>query len=82
MSLKLERIGPFPEETARIARATFPKGNLYLHLRDGPGTLYQYDLFADLFPSRGQPAEVSWCLALVTAMPFLEGMGASMQSHG
>jgi hypothetical protein len=33
MSLKPEPIGPIPEETARIARAAFPKGNLYLRLR-------------------------------------------------
>jgi len=74
MSLKPEPIGPVPEETARIARAAFPKGNLYLHLRDELGTVYQDDLFADLFPSRGQTAEVPWRLALVTIMQFLEGL--------
>lgn len=74
MSLKPEPIGPVPEETARIARAAFPKGNLYLRLRDELGTLYQDDLFADLFPSRGQPAEAPWRLALVTIMQFLEGL--------
>jgi len=74
MSLKPEPIGPVPEETARIARAAFPKGNLYLRLRDELGTLYQDDLFADLFPTRGQPAEAPWRLALVTLMQFLEGL--------
>jgi transposase len=74
MSLKPEPVGPVPEETARIARAAFPKGNLYLRLRDELGTLYQDDLFADLFPSRGQPAETPWRLALVTIMQFLEGL--------
>src|SRR5260370_39828003 len=74
MSLKPEPIGPVPEETARIARAAFPKGNLYLRLRDELGPLYQDDLFTDLFPSRGQPAEAPWRLALVTVMQFLEGM--------
>jgi transposase len=74
MSLKPVAIDPVPEETARIARAAFPKGNLYLRLRDELGTLYQDDLFADLFPSRGQPAEAPWRLALVTIMQFLEGL--------
>ncbi len=74
MSLKPEPIGPVPEETARIARAAFPKGKLYLRLKDELGTLYQDDLFADLFPSRGQPAEAPWRLALVTIMQFLEGL--------
>ena len=64
MSLKPEAISPVPEETARIARAAFPKGNLYLRLRDELGTLYQDELFADLFSSRGQPAEVGVCGAM------------------
>jgi transposase len=74
MSLKPEPIEPVPEETARIAHAAFPKGNLYLRLRDELGTLYQDELFADLFPSRGQPAEAPWRLALVTILQFLEGL--------
>jgi transposase len=74
MSLKPEAIGPVPEETARIAHAAFPKGNLYLRLRDELGTLYQDELFADLFPACGQPAQAPWRLALVTLMQFLEGL--------
>ncbi len=34
MSLQPETIPAIPEETARIARAIFPKGNRYLLLRD------------------------------------------------
>ena len=30
MSLKPQRISPVPEETARIARAAYPKGNVYM----------------------------------------------------
>jgi transposase len=40
MSLKPQPINPVPEETVRVARAAFPKGNLYLTLRDEIGTLY------------------------------------------
>ena len=39
MSLQPQPIGPVPEETSRVARAAFPKGNLYLTLRDEIGTL-------------------------------------------
>ena len=39
MSLKPSVIAPVPEETARIARAAFPKGNLYLAMRDEQGNL-------------------------------------------
>jgi transposase len=34
MSLRPEPIGPVPEETARVARAAFPRGNSWLRLRD------------------------------------------------
>src|SRR5262252_1237518 len=74
MSLKPEAIGPVPEETARVAHAVCPHGNLYLRLRDELGTLFQDDLFADLFPTRGQPAEAPWRLALISILQFLEGL--------
>jgi transposase len=38
MSLRPESIPAVPEETARVARAAFPKGNLYLKMRDEFGT--------------------------------------------
>jgi transposase len=74
MSLKPQAIGPVPEETARIARAAYPKGNIYIRLRDTLGTIYEDEQFADLFPQRGQPAESPWRLALVCVMQFLEGL--------
>jgi len=74
MSFKPQAIGPIPEETARIARAAYPKGNIYLQLRDTLGTIYEDEQFADLFPQRGQPAETPWRLALVCVMQFREGL--------
>ena len=74
MSLKPQAIGPVPEETARFARAAYPKGNIYLQLRDTLGTIYEDEQFADLFPQRGQPAEAPWRLALVCVLQFLEGL--------
>src|SRR4028119_2274902 len=74
MSLKPLPITPVPEMTALIARAAFRKGNLYLRLRDGLGTLYTDDDFVNLFPARGQPALPAWRLALVTVMQFLENL--------
>ena len=38
--LRLEPIGPGPEEIARAAYAAFPQGNLYLHLADELGALF------------------------------------------
>ena len=74
MSLQPQAIGPIPEETARIARAAYPKGNIYLQLRDILGTIYEDEQFADLFPQRGQPAETPWRLALVCAAISREGL--------
>ena len=74
MSLQPSPIAPVPEETARVARAAFPKGNRYLEIRDVLGTIYTDEPFADLFPRRGQPTEAPWRLALVTVFQFLEGL--------
>ncbi len=70
MSLKPQGINPVPEETARIACAAYPKGNVYMHMRDELGTIYEDESFAHLFPNNGQPAEAPWRLALVTSMQF------------
>ena len=34
MSLKPQAIGPIPEETARVAHAVYPKGNVFMRMRD------------------------------------------------
>lgn len=74
MSLKPAVIEPVPEETARVARIAFPQGALAIDVRDKIGTIYQDELFVDLFPTRGQPAEAPWRLALVTILQFAEGL--------
>jgi hypothetical protein len=65
---------PIPEETARVARAVFPRGNVLMQLRETLGTIYTDEAFADLFPSHGQPALAPWRLALVTLFQFIEGL--------
>jgi transposase len=68
------RRDPVPEETARVAKAAFPKGTVYMTMRDQLGTVFEDEDFAHLFPSRGQPATAPWRLALVTIMQFAEGL--------
>ena len=41
MSLHPQMLVPVPEETARVARTAYPKGNLYLQIRDELGTIYE-----------------------------------------
>lgn len=72
MSLKPSVIEPIPAETIRIAPAVFPKGNLYLSMRDELGILFCDADFTELFPIRGQTAFPPWRLALTTVMQFLE----------
>jgi transposase len=63
-----------PAETARIARAAFPKGHPYLRLADELGELFTDEAFAALFPARGKPALAPWRLALATILQFAEGL--------
>jgi transposase len=55
MSLKPRQIDPIPDQTMRVARAAFPKGNLYLTLRDQLGPIFQDQDFSHLFPMDAQP---------------------------
>src|SRR6266446_10686104 len=74
MSLHPYLIEPVPEETARVARAAFPKGHPSLTLRDHLGTIFQDEDFATLFPAWGPPGLPPWRLALVTLMQFRENL--------
>jgi len=67
-------IPPVPDDTARVARAAFRRGNLYLLLRDRLGAVFDDVGFAALYPKLGQPAYAPWRLALVTLMQFREGL--------
>ena len=74
MSLHPRRPDPIPDDTAYIARAAFPAGNLYLRMRDALDVLVQDEDLGRLFPVHGQPAEAPWRLALVTLFQFAEGL--------
>lgn len=74
MSLHTYAISPVPEETARVAKLVFPKGNRYLTLRDKVGTLFKDDNFKDLFSAYGQSAISPYLLALICIMQFLEDL--------
>ena len=74
MSLRPQVIQPVPDQTLLVARAAFPKGSLYMTMRNEMGTLYSDEDFAALYPKRGQPAFAPWRLALVTIMQFVENL--------
>jgi transposase len=74
MSLRPHGIEPVPDETARVARAAFPKGHPSLTVRDVLGTIVQDDDVAALFPAWGPPGLPPWRLALGTIMQFRENL--------
>src|SRR5205807_201012 len=74
MSLHQQCLPPIPTATAHVARAAFPAGNVYLQMRDELGSIYEDELFADLYAAEGQPAIAPWRLALVSVMQFAENL--------
>lgn len=74
MSIKPQPVGEIPQETADVALAAFPKGNIYLALRDHLENMFIDEDFVDLFAVQGQPAESPWQLAWVTVMQFMENL--------
>jgi hypothetical protein len=57
-----------PKDTACVARADFPPGNLYMQMREGLDVLDEDARFAALVRQWGQPAEVPWRLARLAGM--------------
>jgi len=67
MLVPLQPLPPVPDDTVRIARAAFRRGNPYVLLRDKLGALFTDADFADLYPKLGQPAYAPWRLALAAS---------------
>ncbi len=74
MSLHPQQLGAIPPETVRVAKAAFPKGNIYLKMRDELGVFYSDKNFNSLFSQKGKPAFCPWRLALITIMQYVEGL--------
>ena len=74
MSLDPQPISPIPTLTRHIAQQAFPKGNVYMNMRDTLGTFYTDDVFHDLYPRDGQSAYAPWRLALISIMQFAENL--------
>ena len=72
--LRPAEVNEIPEAPLQVARAAFPKGNVYLRIRDELGSLYKDEDFSDLYPTKGRPALPAWQLALVTVVQFKEGL--------
>ncbi len=69
MSLPRNGLQLVPVETARVAQAAFPDGNVYLRLRDELGTLFDDELFTAVYAIEGHPALHPWPLGPVSRRP-------------
>lgn len=74
MSLKPEPIGEIPEATVKTAKASFPKGNVNIKMRDELGSIFSEEMFMEMYSHEGQPGWSAWRLALVTVMQFAEDL--------
>src|SRR5436190_24097801 len=61
-----------PDATAQAAQCAFPKGNLYMTMREVIGPIFTNPDFADLYQARGRPAEAPARLALVLVLKEIE----------
>ena len=74
MSLRANGFTEIPAETARVARAAFPKGCLAMRARDALGPLFTDEQFAELVAARGRPAWSPARLALVLVLGVRRGL--------
>jgi len=74
MCLKSQGVPPLPEDTARVARRAFPKGNIYLTIGDKIGVLFEDADFADMYANEGKPAVPPYLLAMVCIFQFMEDL--------
>lgn len=72
MTLHSQTDFALPEETIRVARAAYPRGNVLMKMRDALGTLYQDQSFVSLFPHNGRAVETPWRLTLIPVLQFME----------
>ncbi|KOG56908.1 transposase [Streptomyces griseoflavus] len=81
MSLHGVDLAEIPEETARVARAVFPKGCLAMRVRDTLGPVFADADFEELFPVRGRPVVSPARLALASVLQFTEGLTDRQAAH-
>ncbi len=63
-----------PVETARVARAAFPKGNVAMWMHDHLGAFVR-DIDLDrVYCLRGRPVEAPWRMVVVTVVQYIEGL--------
>ena len=82
MSLQPRRVPDVPADTARAARAAFPRGSLAIRVRDELGEVWSDQRFQGLFGVRGRPgispAQLMIVLVLAVAEDLTDRQAADM----
>ena len=82
MSLQLRPLPEVPADTARAARAAFPRGSLAIRVRDELGEVWSDERFRGLFGVRGKPgispAQLMIVLVLAVAENLTDRQAADM----
>jgi transposase len=82
MSLQPRRVPDVPADTARAARAAFPRGSLAIRVRDELGEVWSDQRFQGLFGVRGRPgispAQLMIVLVLAVAEDLTDRQAAEM----
>ncbi len=74
MSLQYDWPGTIPAETVRVAQGAFPQGSVAMGMRDLLGGFVTDHDLDRVYLLRGRPVEAPWRMALVTVLPFREGL--------
>ena len=72
MSQPMKQSTEIPEETVRVAQASFRKGTALMRLRDECGPLFKEEDFADLYSWKGNPGTSAVILGTVTLLQYME----------
>ncbi len=72
MSQPMKQRDEIPEETVRVAQASFRKGTALMRLRDECGPLFQEEDFADLYSWKGNRGLSGVILGTVTLLQYIE----------
>jgi transposase len=74
MSLQPRRLPEVPADTARAARAAFPRGSLAIRIRDELGEVWSDQRFRGLFGVRGKPGISPAQLMIVLVLAMAENL--------
>ena len=74
MSLQPRRLPEVPADTARAARAAFPRGSLAVRIRDELGEVWSDQRFQGLFGVRGKPGISPAQLMIVLVLAMAENL--------